>query len=346
MQMSNQLGPSSSFEHHCETGDRRGPPNMGTPSTNVFSAVATTTTPTMMSTSNYSNTSLDDGCNASYNSTLSAVSVLLLLLLLLVAVLGLMFIFLVRKLMHTMDIWLAMQLLDLLILVLAKLVQELTETGLCLFTQNMIYFGIMSTQFHHLGMALEKANAVTGTRHKKTSRCKVATFALCSYALILLIIIIIVVCLGLDVNLNRGPNMCREGPTKETHTIVQGTKATISLIFTLLMLVVTIYTIYKLLRARFATRVRMVLLVGVTGLVCVMCWSALSVPLAFVATPGRMGFECTNLLFARYFHGVGFFLVLLLILLHIWAFRQFMDALKKQFSVTAKYIRGHTSSRE
>ncbi len=167
----------------------------------------------------------EDACTKSYSAFLSGMTSLLLVLLILLTLAGILFIIFVRKLVHRMDVWLIALLIELLLWVLGKMIQEFSSTGLCLLTQNMMFLGLMCSVWTHLGMALEKTLALFSRTPKRTSHRNVCLYLMGVFCLVLLLIIILLITMGPDANLNRGPNMCREGPTKGMHTAVQGLKA-------------------------------------------------------------------------------------------------------------------------
>ncbi len=74
----------------------------------------------------------EDACTKSYSAFLSGMTSLLLVLLILLTLAGILFIIFVRKLVHRMDVWLIALLIELLLWVLGKMIQEFSSTGLCL----------------------------------------------------------------------------------------------------------------------------------------------------------------------------------------------------------------------
>nr|AIW07484.1 BILF1 [Erythrocebus patas lymphocryptovirus 1] len=298
-------------------------PTVGTLQANMNSSNATTAT-----------------CTDSYSAFLSGATTLLLLLLILLTVAGLLFIALVRRFAHRMDIWLSALLLELLLWVLGKLIQELSSTGLCMLTQNIMFLGLMSSVWTHLGMAFEKTRALTTKKPQKNNNRPVCLYLCGVFVLVLLLIFVLIIIMGPDADLNRGPNMCREGPTKSMHTAIQGLKASCYLVAGLLIIILTLIIIWKLLHTKFGRKCRLLLNVAFTGFICAFCWIMLSLPLLFLGEAGSLGYDCTKSLAARYYPGPAALLALLLILLYGWSFRHFMDSLKTQMTVTARYFKG------
>nr|AIW07480.1 BILF1 [Pongo pygmaeus lymphocryptovirus 1] len=293
---------------------------------------------TLMTTANSSS---EAECNASFSLLLSTFSGLLMLLLFVFAVAGILFLIIVRRLAHNMDLWLLALFLDLAIWVIGKLIQDLSSSGLCMFTASVMFFAAQGTVFQHLGMAFERTNAILSSKPSSISREKICLYILCTYAIALVIIIIIIAVLGIDADLNRGPNMCREGPTLDLHKAIVTFKASFFLLAAIIMIILTIIAVWKLLRAKFGSRKKMAAIVGFTGLVCAMCW--LSLPILVLIRGAENGFVCTSSRIARYFPSLAALAMLLLILLNVWAFRKLLEALKKQLTVTARYIRRHTT---
>ncbi len=161
-------------------------------------------------------TESEDACTKSYSAFLSGMTSLLLVLLILLTLAGILFIIFVRKLVHRMDVWLIALLIELLLWVLGKMIQEFSSTGLCLLTQNMMFLGLMCSVWTHLGMALEKTLALFSRTPKRTSHRNVCLYLMGVFCLVLLLIIILLITMGPDANLNRGPNMCREGSPRWT----------------------------------------------------------------------------------------------------------------------------------
>lgn len=281
----------------------------------------------------------EDACTKSYSAFLSGMTSLLLVLLILLTLAGILFIIFVRTLVHRMDVWLIALLIELLLWVLGKMIQEFSSTGLCLLTQNMMFLGLMCSVWTHLGMALEKTLALFSRTPKRTSHRNVCLYLMGVFCLVLLLIIILLITMGPDANLNRGPNMCREGPTKGMHTAVQGLKAGCYLLAAVLIVLLTVIIIWKLLRTKFGRKPRLICNVTFTGLICAFSWFMLSLPLLFLGEAGSLGFDCTESLVARYYPGPAACLALLLIILYAWSFSHFMDSLKNQVTVTARYFR-------
>lgn len=282
----------------------------------------------------------DDACTRSYSAFLSGMTSVLLILLILLTVAGLLFIALVRKFAHRMDVWLSALLLELLLWVLGKMIQEFSTTGLCILTQNLMFLGLMCSVWTHVGMAVEKTRALTSTKPMRHSNRTVYLYLGGVFALVLLLIIILLIIMGPNADLNRGPNMCREGPTRAMHTTIQGMKAGCYLLAGILIVILTLIIIWKLLHTKFGRKWRLICNVAFTGLICAFSWFMLSLPLLFLGEAGSLGFACTESLAARYYPGPAAFLALLLILLYAWSFNHFMDSLKNKVSVTAKFFRG------
>nr|AIW07478.1 BILF1 [Piliocolobus badius lymphocryptovirus 1] len=311
---------------------------METLATNMNSTMETLAT--NMNSSNVTS----DACSKSYNAYLSGATALLLLLLILLSLAGLLFLALVRKLAHSMDLWLTALLVNFLLWLLGKLIQELSPTGFCMFTQSLMFLSLLWSVFMHIGMAGEKLTALNSRKPRTVSNKKwVCFYLLCTLLLTLLVIIIIIIIMGPEADLNRGPNMCREGPTKVLHTAIQGFKATCYLLAAILIIILTIIIIWKLLHTKFGRRARLICNVLLTGLICAFSWFMLALPLLFLDREGGLGFECTESLIARYYPGPAALLTLLLILLYAWSFRHFMDSLRNQVSATAKYIKRRSS---
>ncbi|ALF03279.1 BILF1 [macacine gammaherpesvirus 10] len=282
----------------------------------------------------------DDACTKSYSAFLSGMTSLMLVLLILLTLTGILFIIFVRKFAHRMDIWLTALLLELLIWVLGKMIQEFSSTGLCILTQNMMFLGLMCSVWTHLGMAFEKTRALYSTKPMRHSNRTVYLYLAGVFFLVLLVIIILIIIMGPNADLNRGPNMCKEGPTRVMHTAIQGTKAACYLLAGILIVIFTLIIIWKLLHTKFGRKGRLIGIVAFTGLICAFSWFMLSLPLLFLGEAGSLGFHCTESLAARYYHVPAACLALLLILLYAWSCRHFMDSLKTQATVTARYFRG------
>nr|AIW07483.1 BILF1 [Gorilla gorilla lymphocryptovirus 1] len=285
----------------------------------------------------------DDACTKSYNAFLSGMTSLLLVLLLVLTLAGILFIIFVRRFVHRMDVWLTALLVELLLWVLGKLIQEFSPTGLCLLTHNMMFFGLMCSVWTHLGMAFEKTLALSSRKPKQSSHRNVCLYLLVVFCLVFLLTIILIIIMGPNASLNRGPNMCREGPTKGMHTAVQGLKAGCYLLAGILIVILTFIIIWKLLHTKFGRKWRLVCNVALTGLICAFAWFMLSLPLLFLGEAGSLGFDCTESLAARYYGAPAAFLAMLLIFLYAWSFRHFMDSLKNQVTVTTRYFRGVSS---
>lgn len=285
----------------------------------------------------------EDACAKSYNAFLSGMTSLLLVVLLLLTLAGILFIIFVRKFVHRMDVWLTALLLELLLWVLGKMIQEFSTTGLCILTQNMMFLGLMCSVWTHLGMAFEKTLALSSRKPKQTSHRNVCLYLVGVFCLVFLLIIILLIIMGPNANLNRGPNMCKEGPTRGLHTAIQGLKAGCYLLAGILIIILTIIIVWKLLHTKFGRKRRLLCNVAFTGLICAFSWLMLSLPLLFLGEAGSLGFDCTPSLTARYYQAPSALLALLLILLYAWSFRHFVDSLRNQVTVTTRYFRGVSS---
>nr|AIW07485.1 BILF1 [callitrichine gammaherpesvirus 3] len=268
------------------------------------------------------------GCNSSYNTGLSIFTGVTMVTEILILIILLLFLLLIRKLKDSIDWWLAVMFMDTLLWLLGKLIQEFSNTGLCMLTQHMMLMSLLLSGFHHSGMAAHRALMVSAKTIKPVSNRCIIMYLVLTLITVFILVLASVFEAGISSNLNRGPNLCREGATQAGHAIRQAAKGFFFLCCCVATIIATCYITYKIWHTRLSTRMRIICNVMFTGIIGATCWLLLAAPLVFRPEPGNLGFFCPSSLMTRYYHAFGSLLILLLLLLYIWAHRQFIDDLK------------------
>nr|AIW07479.1 BILF1 [Pithecia pithecia lymphocryptovirus 1] len=274
------------------------------------------------------------GCNSTYSSGLAKFTAATMGLGILFLVLLLIFLIFVRKLQETMDWWLTAIILDTFLWLSGKLFQEFSSTGLCMLTQHMMMMSLLLSGLHHTGMGAHRAMMVSARTMTPIKKRSIICYIFFTFIVVLILVVASVLDAGLFADLNRGPNLCREGATPHGHAARQAAKGFFFLVCCLFTIITTIYITYKLLHTRLSARTRIIINVVCTGTLSALCWLLLAAPLVFRADPGNLGFYCPTVKLTRYYPAFGAILILILLLLYIWAYGKFIKDLKNSAQST------------
>nr|AIW07489.1 BILF1 [Ateles paniscus lymphocryptovirus 1] len=278
-------------------------------------------------------------CNSTFHAGLSAFTLVSLGSESLFLLLLLLFLLIIRRFKDVMDLWLGAMAVDALLWILGKLLQEFSSTGLCVWTQHLMLIGLLASGLHHGGMMLFRAGMVSAKTLKPIKNTTVIWYLLFTFVAVIILALASMLSDGLDADLNRGPNLCREGASYHGHARRQAAKGFFFLLCCLLTTGATIYMLYRLGQTRLSARMRIMFNVAATGLLSALCWLLLAAPLVFRAEPGYLGYYCTSSIMPRYYPGFGALLTILLLLLYIWAHRKFVEDLRSSLDGTLQTIR-------